>query len=131
MRHRAAIFVLDDKDNALLFHRRKPGEEYYAVPGGGVEPGETPEQAAVRELKEETGLAVTLGEKIGETESDGNYQYFYISKSWSGTPALGGEELEKQSPTNIYDLVWMPIKNISRIDLRGEQKDMLLNYLNR
>jgi 8-oxo-dGTP pyrophosphatase MutT (NUDIX family) len=131
MRHRAAVFVLDDKDNVLLFHRLKPGEEYYTVPGGGVDPGETPEQTAVRELKEETGLDVTLGEKIGEFEADANYQYFYISKSWSGTPALGGEELEKQSPANVYDLVWMPIKNIGRIDLRGQQREMLLNYLNR
>jgi 8-oxo-dGTP pyrophosphatase MutT (NUDIX family) len=131
MRHRAAIFILDNKDNVLLFHRIKPGEEYYAVPGGGVDPGETPEQAAVRELKEETGLNVTLGEKIGEFDADDNHQYFYIARSWSGTPTLGGEELEKQSPTNVYDLVWMPIKNISRIDLRGRQKEMLLDYLNK
>jgi len=129
MRHRAAIFVLDDNDNVLLFHRRKPGEEYYSVPGGGVEPGETPEQAAVRELKEETGLDVTLGDKIGEVEADANYQYFYVSRTWSGTPALGGEELEKQSPTNVYDLVWIPIKKLSEIDLRGKQKEMLLDYL--
>jgi 8-oxo-dGTP pyrophosphatase MutT (NUDIX family) len=129
MRRRAAIFVLDDKDNVLLLHRLKPGEEYYVVPGGGVDPGETPEQAAVRELKEETGLDVTLGEKIGQTEADGNYQYFYVSRSWSGTPALGGEELKRQSPTNIYDLIWMPIKKLSEIDLRGKQKEMLLNYL--
>ena len=95
MRHRVAIFVLDDNDNVLLFHRRKPGEEYYAVPGGG------------------------------------NYQYFYVSKTWSGTPALGGEELERESPTNVYDLVWMPIEELNEIDLRGKQKEMLLNYLNR
>jgi len=124
MRHRAAVFVRDGK-NVLLFHRTKNGEEYYAVPGGGVEPGETPEQAAVRELKEETSLDIVLGEKLGELEMDNNYQYFYIAKSWSGTPELGGEELEKQSPTNIYQLEWVPIEYLRDVDLRNGARAML------
>jgi inorganic pyrophosphatase len=128
MRHRAAIFVID-KDKVLLFYRLKNGVEYYAVPGGGVEPGETPEQAAVRELKEETSLDITLGEKIGELEADGNYQYFYIAKSWSGELKFGGEELARQSPDNFYRLEWMPIEKLNDIDLRDEARKILLRYL--
>jgi inorganic pyrophosphatase len=128
MRHRAAVFVID-KDKLLLFYRLKNGEEYYAVPGGGVEPNETPEQAAVRELKEETSLDITLSEKIGEFESDGNQQYFYIAKSWNGTPTFGGEELERQSPANVYRLEWVPIEKLNDINLRQEAREMLLRYL--
>jgi 8-oxo-dGTP pyrophosphatase MutT (NUDIX family) len=90
-----------------------------------------PEQAAVRELKEETSLDITIGEKIGEFEADGNHQYFYIAKSWSGTPTFGGEEVERQSPTNVYRLEWVPIEKINNIDLRQEVRKMLLRYLNR
>lgn len=129
MRHRAAVFVLDGKGNVLLFHRFKKDEEYYAVPGGGVEPGETPEQAAVRELKEETTLDVTLGGKIGEFEADGNHQYFYIARSWSGAPAVAGPEMQNQPPGNVYTLEWVPTEKLGTIDLRSEAREMLVKYL--
>jgi len=130
VRHRATVFVLD-KNRVLLLHRIKNGKEYYAVPGGGVQVDETPEQAAVRELKEETSLDVVLDEKIGEHEDDTSHQYFYIARSWSGTAALGGEELERQSPDNIYHLEWVPIEKLHEIDLRDEARKILFKHLSR
>lgn len=45
------------KDGAILMVRhRHAGREYWTLPGGGVEPGESPARAAVREVWEETGL---------------------------------------------------------------------------
>jgi len=131
MRHRAAVFVFDENGSVLLFHRFRNGHEYYAVPGGAVEPGETPEQAAARELKEETSLDVEVGKKIGELEFDNNYQYFFIAKSWSGTPMLGGEEKEEQSPHNIYKLEWVPVGRLPDIELRAETRTILVNFLKR
>lgn len=62
----ARVVLLDDADRLLLFSlRNDDGSSRWFQPGGGVQPGETHEQAALRELREETGLAgVTLGPEI-------------------------------------------------------------------
>ena len=54
----AAVIVLDDR--ILLVRQAKAGTSYHLLPGGGVEPGESLGQALVREIAEETGMAVRL-----------------------------------------------------------------------
>lgn len=49
---RASCLVIRD-NKILMVKHKQDGIEYYCLPGGGIEIGETPEQAAVRELKEE------------------------------------------------------------------------------
>jgi len=54
--------VIDTHDRVLLFHTRDPHYPelgtWWELPGGGIEPGETYREAAVRELREEAGIAV-------------------------------------------------------------------------
>ena len=56
----ARVLLFDDQDRLLLFHVRDPadptGDPWWYLPGGGMDPGESPEQAARRELFEETGI---------------------------------------------------------------------------
>ncbi|ASV39049.1 DNA mismatch repair protein MutT [Pseudomonas sp. NS1(2017)] len=65
MRERKAsrLLVINPSQEVLLFrfvHKDGPlaGQNYWATPGGGVEAGETFEVAAIRELREETGIKV-------------------------------------------------------------------------
>jgi 8-oxo-dGTP pyrophosphatase MutT (NUDIX family) len=61
-RQAARVLLLDPDDRVLLSHDVFEGHDHWTVPGGGIEPDETPEQAALRELTEETGLTdVELG----------------------------------------------------------------------
>ncbi len=64
----AAVGAIAVRDGALLLIRRghAPSRGRWSLPGGRVEPGETAREALVREMAEETGLAVTVGELVGE-----------------------------------------------------------------
>src|SRR5437763_11981549 len=55
--------VIRDRPGRILLVLRAndPGRGLWSLPGGRVEPGETPEQAVVREVREETGLEVSVG----------------------------------------------------------------------
>ncbi|MFG2352616.1 NUDIX hydrolase [Streptomyces sp. NPDC048521] len=59
--------IITDGNRVLMVRRRvKEGELSWQFPAGGIEPGETPEEAAVRETLEETGLKVEAVSLIGQ-----------------------------------------------------------------
>lgn len=113
---RAGIILI--KDGAvLLMHRIKHDQNFYCIPGGHIEAGETPEIAARRELQEETTL-IAHGhlEFFMELENAGRKEYYFLAPDgFSGTPKLSGEELGFMSATNSYALVWVPLDQLPHL----------------
>lgn len=114
MRTNVRVCAIITKDSqVLLIHRFKNGDEYWVFPGGGVESGETNDQALVREVLEETSLPVTNFKQIKDIDLDsGKKHVLYIVEVEDGIPQLAGPELEDQGETNQYILEWVDVEKI-------------------
>ena len=94
MRNRAGGILLED-DKVLLIHRIKKingkSVEYYVIPGGGIENGETLEDCVIRELKEEVGIEVKVISKqpVITFESEKENQYYMLVERISGVIGTG------------------------------------------
>lgn len=69
-RRTARVLLIDHLERILLFSDSDPGlpgRRWWITPGGGVDPGETDLEAAVREVEEETGARIGGGDLLGPT----------------------------------------------------------------
>lgn len=119
---RAAV-VLVKEDGILLINRTKGDFNYYIIPGGGVESEETPEQAAVREIKEELGLDIIIKEELVRFAKPEFTEYYFLADGFAGNLILVGdtnkenkivdkEEWVKFSELNTKNLLPEKIKEI-------------------
>ena len=78
MRDRSIALVVRD-GRILSVRTRRRGSDINELPGGGIEPHETPEQAALRELREECGLVGVVNRQLNVLHwKDGSTEYVYL-----------------------------------------------------
>jgi len=116
IRTRAQALIIDNGQVLLAKHHDLTIDEiYWCMPGGGVEAGETPEQAAIRELKEETNLDIRIIGKIGELELPGVTQGYAKGVTFLAE-IIGGDMQLGHDPEQVHwldkflqDVQWRPI----------------------
>lgn len=109
------------KDGKILLMKRKK-RQWYELPGGKLEDGETPEQAAVREIKEELCCDVKLVRKIGnkkfkQDSRELDYTWF-LASIVSGEPVVG-------DPDDYDDLKYVPMEKLKEHKLSPNMQNLL------
>lgn len=125
---KTVLAYIDNGNEYLMLYRNKKKNDYnhgkWIGVGGHIEDGEAPNQALIREIKEETGLDVLSYKLVGEIEfidTDFNeLMYLYIVDNYSGNLIECDEG----------DLKWIPKNDILKLNLYEGDKLFLERLLN-
>lgn len=121
----ATCYIVRNHRLLMVRRVRQDGPEW-AGPSGQVEPGETPEEAAVREVREELGLTVAVERRLGERvhPATGRHLIYFVCRIVSGVPALVAEE-------EISAIEWCDLATVKErwANLKGGIFPPVLAYL--
>ena len=122
---KAARAIIIKNDELLLMHRNKFGHEYDILIGGGIELAESPDQAILREIKEETGVEVSQPRLVFIEKAPEPYgmQYVFLCNYISGEVRLDPEATEakiNQLGKNLYQPVWRKYSEFISLPFRSE-----------
>ncbi|MGE5560970.1 MAG: ElyC/SanA/YdcF family protein [Chloroflexota bacterium] len=120
--HRSAgVVIVRDGKVALIRREHGSGKAHYLFPGGQVEPGETLEQAAVREAREELGLNVRIDSVAAVvTHADSEQTYFFarVESGEFGTGTGPQMKSSKDSDAGSYTAVLVDARQLRGFDVR-------------
>jgi 8-oxo-dGTP diphosphatase len=101
----------------LMVKHQQHGEEWWCLPGGGLEPGETPEQGALRELREE---CTVIGTAIRQTAfvcyGPDDETYSFLVDIADQTPSLGHDPDVAPGQEVLADVQWLRLCEIPERD---------------
>lgn len=100
----SAVFAFNKTGQLLMVKRRDV--PVWVIPGGGIEPGETPIQGAIRETKEETGFDIKIIREVAEYtyKGRGKKNHIFEAKVTGGKAQINGEAKE----ISFFDLKKLP-----------------------
>lgn len=121
--------IIEDGKLLTMFRRKIKSDgsvkEYYVIPGGGLEENETLEDNVIRELKEEFNVDIEVIRFLDKEEYEDTIANYFLCKIINGEPKLGGEELERMSESNYYEVRSVDLNELDSIDINA--KDIIKN----
>ncbi|AXK19465.1 MULTISPECIES: NUDIX hydrolase [Bacillus] len=116
MRNRGVAIIVQDGKIALI-KRVRDDEVYYVFPGGGIEEGETSEEATKREIYEELGVHIEVKHLITKIKYKGT-EYYYEAYITDGVFGSGKGEEFKQKDRGCYIPLWIPINELKNVNIK-------------
>jgi ADP-ribose pyrophosphatase YjhB (NUDIX family) len=106
--------VTDGQGRLLMIKRgHEPGAGLWSIPGGRIEPGETDAEALVREMFEETGLAVEVGPLIGSVQRPGLDGAVIDIRDYAAT-VTGGT---LRPGDDAADALWVDLADLASLEI--------------
>jgi 8-oxo-dGTP diphosphatase len=130
---RVILMVVDtviytDEEVLMIKRKNPPFAGHWALPGGFIDPGETPKQAAMRELVEETGLEVSALDFVGEYKTPRRDPRMEHVWSYAFSLHVAAKESVKAGD-DASRAEWIPIKQLNKIQLAFDHADIIKQAL--
>ena len=123
--HTVDAVIQDDNQNIILVKRRyAPYKDKYALPGGFIKYNEDPKQAIIREVREETNLAVKVTSKIGTYDQKGrDPRGKIVSTAFKCRPVKGISMIQEGDDALRVEII--PIEQLKNIDFAFDHNQIL------
>ena len=113
---RVQVIVIRN-NRVLMVKHRQHGEEWWCLPGGGQEPGETPLQGALRELSEECNVSGTVVRQTSHvSNAPGDETFSFLVDIGDQFPSLGYDPELSEVEKVLVDVKWMSLAEIPERD---------------
>jgi ADP-ribose pyrophosphatase len=129
---RVAVGALVIRSGAVLLVKRgkAPADGQWAIPGGSVELGETLQQAAEREILEETGIQIKAASPVYtfdfiERDQEGAVRFHYVIIDLAAAYLSG----DIKAGDDADQAAWIPLADLERVDLNATTRRFLVKYL--